>query len=160
MAELLNKTLKTRIASETNVTVSDKQELNKQSTISHVEIVEYGRTGTWSSNVYLSVKANLNFYDKNNNLIKTQALNEIYLRTTDKKINRSYTINNIDLNKVKYIELVMSGLTKGSWEAYYQCTVYYEESQASEIIKDSVIETIKNHELIQYVVPYKENEEA
>lgn len=160
MAEL-NITLSTTPTAN-GTTVIDKIELKKPSKILKILLAVKLVRNTMNSSSSSSARPTINFYDKNNNLLNSVSFSYSANKNNNSSgaYTRTETINNIDLDKVKYIELSsyfsFSGASASSQTA--TATVYYEEPQISEIIKNSVIEVIQNHELIQYVVPYKENE--
>lgn len=159
MSDIKSVTLTTVKSVNGSFTEVKKIELNKQSTVLSAILdfnLKRNRMNTGST---VSVRPTVNFYDKNNNLLDSVSYsftwNKSKDKTTDGKKQFQENFNNINLEKVKYIELSSkySITSAGGPSQTITCTVNYEEPKVSETIKNSVLNTILNNKYIQeYVV--------
>jgi hypothetical protein len=139
-------------------TVTESWELDKKSLITNVDFsfnVKNNKYTSSGSTYYSkpSISVTMKLYDEQRVLLGSYRLGNLSIssdRVDSKSSNGSQVI---DLNDVKYIELIATGKrTVTSDISRCNCTVHYQEDWASEYIKNKVYDVIINNKYIQEYV--------
>jgi hypothetical protein len=164
MADIKNVVLTTVKSTNGSFTEVEKINLNKQSTVLSVILDFNIKRNCMNTGSSVTVHPTVNFYDKDNNLLDSVSYsftwNKSNDKTSDGRKQFQENFNNINLEKVKYIELSSKYYinSAGGPSQTITCTVNYEEAKASEKIKSSVKDVILNHKLIKEHVAIQDKE--
>jgi hypothetical protein len=161
MSKILEKniSINAKVTSYSSETVTSLWELDKKSLITKLDFnftVKNNNYSSSGSSVYSTadISVTIKFYDEQNKQLGSYKLGSLKISGYPERSKNSNGSQVIDLNDVKYIELIAKGKRSITSDvARCNCTVYYQEDWASEYIKNKVYDAIINNKYIQeYVV--------